>query len=176
MSPQLHLFILYAAIVACVLLIVLMVYVLFKYLSNLNRQKKKNLQIKQEKFDSFKSVGFRSTSQYKIENQFLAIDENSKRWFLMDMYNPSTCVLHTFSEIKSITVNKEAHRVGSSHRGRIMKGYYVSNYESHSETTKLLLVIGLNNLKRPTETINFIRRQNLIDDVKHAFVTMKENA
>ena len=54
MSYELYLFIARAAIVACILLMLLLLFVLFKYLWNLNQQKKKNLLIKQRKFDSFK--------------------------------------------------------------------------------------------------------------------------
>ena len=94
----------------------------------------------------------------------------------MNMDNPQNCELHKFSEIKSVNIKKDSHRVGSSQRGRLMKGFYISKYESHSELTQLLLIINLNNLNHPTKTINFIRHANMIDSIKNVFETMKLNA
>ena len=143
--------------VICVLAVIFYIYQ-HKVRVRLNREK-------QEIFAQFKALGFKSTQQYKVSGQLFAIDENSRRWFVMRYADPKSTRIHRFEDIRGYErrENAQTQTVGTGLAATSWMG--LATFTSQKVYTKLGVVVFLNDIKHPTEFISCMGNEDGVDEV-----------
>lgn len=120
---------------------------------------------KEDKFAEFKAQGFSSTRQYKVSGQLFAIDQNSKKWFVMKYSDPKSARLHNFEDIRSYERKENSQNqsigIGSIFGGGIGLG----TVASQKIYTKLGVMVSITDINHPTEFISCMGNEDGVDEV-----------
>lgn len=166
-----------SALGLCVFLVIIasvVIYFIADYTCR-SKNKKRLLSEKQEKFSEFKAQGFKSTHQYKTGGNLFAIDQNSRRWFVMRYNSPKSSMLHRFEDIRGYERRENAQMQSIGTGAAATDSVGLASFVSQKVYTKLGVVVFLNDIKHPTEFISCMGNEDGVDEVLNILDIITKN-